>query len=306
MTPASAPAPATPANKQVLLQKLEGLRQIPTIPAVLAPLLRYLQQPVDQIDVQKVTDLLSQDKSLAAQCLQMANSPLFGRARDVQSLRAAVVSLGFHNVSDIAMSCGVLNMLPSSKSSLDPVVFWEHSLGCALVCRHLARTVNFGDPGKAYLAGLLHDLGIIVNLWVLPKEFGQAWEVGKSEGIPLDEAELRCFGFTHCESGRLLAERWQLSPELIEVVSFHHCPEKSGEHAGLTSLVQLADLLCRMGGLNYGYPEQRQISLMEQSGFACLLQQSASLKDFDWARLTFELDSYMEEVHSLVRAIYRT
>jgi hypothetical protein len=45
---------------------------------------------------------------------------------------------------------------------------------------------------------------------------------------------------------------------------------------------------------------------MEQSGFACLLQQSASLKDFDWARLTFELDSYMEEVHSLVRAIYRT
>ena len=129
------------APKQALLQRLEGLRQIPTIPAVLAPLLRYLQQPVEQIDVQKVTDLLSQDKSLAAQCLQMANSPLFGRARNVQSLRAAVVSLGFHHVSDIAMSCGVLNMLPCDKSSLDPVVFWEHSLGCALICRHLARKI---------------------------------------------------------------------------------------------------------------------------------------------------------------------
>jgi HD-like signal output (HDOD) protein len=296
---------AATATKQALLQRLEGLHQIPTIPAVLAPLLRYLQQPVEQIDVQKVTDLLSQDKSLAAQCLQMANSPLFGRSQNVQSLRGAVMSLGFRHVSDIAMSCGVLNMLPGDKTSLDPVVFWEHSLGCALVSRHIARKINFGDPGKAYLAGLLHDLGIIVNLWVLPKEFRVAWEMGKSEGIALHEAEQRTLGFTHCDSGRLLAERWTLAPELVDVISYHHSPEKSANH-GLVALVQLADLLCRMSGLNYGYVEERQVNLVEESGFGLLAQHSATLKDFDWARLTFELDSYMDEVHSLVRAIYRT
>jgi HD-like signal output (HDOD) protein len=297
---------AATATKQALLQRLEGLHQIPTIPAVLAPLLRYLQQPVEQLDVQKVTDLLSQDKSLAAQCLQMANSPLFGRAQNVPSLRAAVVSLGFRHVSDIAMSCGVLNMLPSDKTSLDPVVFWEHSLGCALVSRHIAHKVNFGDPGKAYLAGLLHDLGIIVNLWVLPKEFRTAWEKGKSEGIPLHEAEQITMGITHCESGRLLAERWALAPELLEVISYHHSPEKSADHAGLVALVQLADLLCRMSGLNYGYVEERQVNLEEESGFGLLARNVTALKDLDWARLTFELDSYMDEVHSLVRAIYRT
>jgi HD-like signal output (HDOD) protein len=297
---------AATATKQALLQRLEGLNQIPTIPAVLAPLLHYLQQPVEQLDVQKVTDLLSQDKSLAAQCLQMANSPLFGRAQNVQSLRGAVMSLGFRHVSDIAMSCGVLNMLPSDKTNLDPVVFWEHSLGCALVSRHIARKANFGDPGKAYLAGLLHDLGIIVNLWVLPKEFRMAWEKGKSEGIPLHEAEQITMGLTHCESGRLLAERWALAPELIEVISYHHTPEKSADHAGLVALVQLADLLCRMSGLNYGYVEERQVNLAEESGFGLLARHTTALKDLDWARLTFELDSYMDEVHSLVRAIYRT
>ncbi|MFZ0774306.1 MAG: HDOD domain-containing protein [Candidatus Sulfotelmatobacter sp.] len=297
---------AATLTKQVLMQRLEGLRQIPTIPAVLAPLLRYLQQPVEHLDVQKVTDLLSQDKSLAAQCLHLANSPLFGRSQNVQSLRGAVISLGFHHVSDIAMSCGVLNMLPGDKTSMDPVVFWEHSLGCALVCRRLARKINFADPGKAYLAGLLHDLGIIVNLWVLPKEFRTAWEIGKTEGIPLHEAEQRSLGFTHCDSGRLLAERWELAPDLIQVVSHHHSPEKATEHAGLVALVQLADLLCRMSGLNYGYVEERQVNLAQESGFALLAQYSTTLKDFDWARLTFELDSYMDEVHSLVRAIYRT
>jgi HD-like signal output (HDOD) protein len=201
-----------PLSKQLLLQRLGELRQIPTIPAVLAPLLRYLQQPIEQLDVQKVTDLLSQDKSLAAQCLQMANSPLFGRWQKVDSLRGAVVSLGFRHVSDIAMSCGVMNMLPGDKTSPDPVVFWEHSLGCALVCRTLARKINLSDPAKAYLAGLLHDIGIIVNLWVLPQEFRTAFEIAKNEGVPLHEAEQRSLGFTHCDSGRLLAENWGLAP----------------------------------------------------------------------------------------------
>jgi HD-like signal output (HDOD) protein len=290
----------------MLLQRMEGLRQIPTIPAVLAPLLRYLQQPIEQLDVQKVTGMLAQDKSLAAQCLQMANSPLFGRRQKVESLRAAVVSLGFHHVSDIAMTCGVLNMLPKDKSSLDPVVFWEHSLGCALVCRTLARKVNLHDPAKAYLAGLLHDLGIIVNLWVLPQEFRAAFELAKSEGIPLHEAEQRTLGFTHCESGRLLAEKWALSADLIEVVAHHHSPDGASEHAGLVGLVHVADLLCRVSGLNYGYVEERQVNLFEDAGFALLSHDSAALADFDCARLTFELDSYMDEVHSLVRAIYRT
>src|SRR5436189_3314771 len=115
------------AVKAVLVNRLDALQQIPTIPAVLAPLLRYLEQPIEQLDVQKVTDMIAQDKSLAMQCLQMANSPLFGRWQKVDSLRGAIVGLGFQRVSDIAMSCGVLNMMPRNVGDLDPVVFWEHS-----------------------------------------------------------------------------------------------------------------------------------------------------------------------------------
>jgi len=204
------------------------------------------------------------------------------------------------------MSCGVMHMLPGDKNGLDPVVFWEHSLGCALVCRTLARKISLNDPAKAYLAGLLHDIGIIVNLWVLPKEFRSAYEIAKTEGIPLDEAEQRSLGFTHCESGRLLAENWALSPDLLEVVRYHHSPEKSEHDIALVALVHVADLLCRMSGLNYGYVEQRQVNLFEDPGFELLTRESPSLQDLDWARLTFELDSYMDEVHGLVRAIYRT
>jgi HD-like signal output (HDOD) protein len=295
---------ATPAGRELLLRRVADLRKIPTIPAVLAPLLSYLQQPVESLDIQTVIDFLAQDKSLAAQCLQMANSPLFGRWQRIESLRAAVINLGIHHVSDIAMSCSVLNMLPQ-KSGLDAVVFWEHSLGCALICRRLAREIKLADPAKAYLAGLLHDLGIVVNLWLLPLEFRWAFEIARAEGIPLHEAEQRTLGFTHCESGRLLGESWGLAPELIEVLSWHHSPQESGRDRELVALVHIADLLCRMGGLDYGYAEKRQVSLFDDPGFALLAEDSKSLKKFDWARLTFEIDSYMDEVHGLVRAIYR-
>ena len=288
-----------------LLHKLEGLQHIPTIPAVLAPLLRYFEQPLEDLDVQKVTDMIAQDKSLAAQCLQMANSPLFGRWQKIDSLRGAILGLGFQRVSDIAMSCGVLNLTPKD-TGIDPVVFWEHSLGCALVARHFARKISYSDPGKAYLAGLLHDLGIIVNLWMLPKEFRVAYDFARAQGIPLCEAEKAKLGFTHCESGRLLADQWELSTDLREVVSLHHSAPESHDHAGLIALVELSDLLCRMSGLSYGYSENREVNLLEQTSFAVLSRECPQLKNFDWARLTFELDSYMDEVHSLVHAIYRT
>jgi len=292
-------------KKASLLARIESLKQIPTIPAVLGPLLRYLEQPVEDLDVQKVTDMIAQDKSLAAQCLQMSNSALFGNWQKIESLRGAVVALGFQRVADIAMSCGVLRLTPTDCSGIDPVVFWEHSLGCALVCRQFARKISCVDPGKAYLAGLLHDLGIIANLWALPQEFGAAYELARRERIPLHEAELQTLGFDHCDSGRVLADRWELSPELREVVSSHHSLEEPKEHAGLVAVVELSDLLCRMTRLNYGFIEAREVSLLEQRGFAVLAKQCKSLATFDWARLTFELDSYMDEVHALVHAIYR-
>lgn len=293
------------AKKATLLKTLDGLEKIPTIPAVLAPLLNYLQEPADSIDMQKVADLISRDESLAAQCLRMANSPLFGHAKKMDSLRGAVLGLGFERISTIAMSCGILNILPRDRG-IDPAAFWEHSLGCALVSRHFASKISFPDPAKAYLAGLLHDLGFVINLLVLPGEFRAAYEFAREAGVPLHEAEQSMLGFTHCDSGRWLAERWQLAPELIEVVGLHHSPQEPRAHAGLVALVEVSDQLCRVGGLNYGYIEKREVNFSGQNAVAVLAQQCHELNDFDWARLTFELDSRMDEVRSLVHAIYRS
>jgi len=291
--------------KQVLLERLAGMDKMPSVPVVLTPLLRYLEKPLEQLEIQKVVDLISQDKSLVAQCIHMANSPLFGRYQTVDSVRGAVVALGMQRMRDIATSCCVLTLLPSSHAGIDPLVFWEHSFGCALVCRQFANKIGFKDPGKAYLAGLLHDIGIVVNLWILPTEFRSAMELARREGIPLHEAEAATLGITHCESGRILAERWNFMPDVVEVVSWHHDVPRATAYCDLVALISISDLLCRMSGLGHGHTEKREVNLLEAPGFELLLQSCSSLKDFDWARFTFELEAYMDEVHRLVNLLYR-
>jgi len=291
-------------HSEQLLQRLEKLEEMPTIPVVLAPLLRYLEQPLDTLEVQQVVDLISQDKSLAAQCLHMANSPLYGRWQNVDSIRSAVVALGLQRMRDIAVSCSVLKLIPKDKAKLDPMVFWEHSLGCALVSRQFARRIGFDDPGKAYLAGLLHDVGIVAELSVLPDEFQVALEVARTERIPLHEAEIRTLGFSHCDAGKVVAERWHLSSDLLVVLGWHHDPQGAEQNRDLVALVSLSDLLCRMCGLGHGYIEERQVNFLDEPGFAVLIEECPPLKDFDWARFTFELEAYMEEVHRLVGVLY--
>ena len=295
---------STAPTKQALLKRLSEVDRMPSLPVVVAPLLRYLEQPVDSLDMQKVVSLLSQDKSLTAQALHMANIPLFGFYQRIDSLRGAVVGLGFQRIREIVVSCSLLKLTPLNAANINPVVFWEHSLGCALVSRHFARKINFPQIEKAYLAGLLHDLGVLANLWLAPNEFAVAFEQARTHGIPIHEAEDSVLGIAHPQTGRRLAEHWSLNPDLVEVVAYHHNAPLASLYKPLVSLVSLSDLLCRMADLGYGYHELRQINFREEPAFKVLLEECPVLETFDWARFTFELEGYLDEVRRLVRQLY--
>ena len=71
-----------------------GNNSIPIIPAILQSLLAELNQPPEQVNMLRVADLVGRDESLAAQCLRMANSPLFGRGTPTVSMRGAVRTFG--------------------------------------------------------------------------------------------------------------------------------------------------------------------------------------------------------------------
>jgi HD-like signal output (HDOD) protein len=286
-----------------LFQKLQSARELPTLPAVLMPLLRYLERPLDSQDVHEIVKLIAKDESLAARCLQIANSPLFGCSREVESIQAAVVALGLERIHQIAVSCSFLKLLPSMHD-VSPSVFWAHSLGCALVAREFAIKIGFADPGKAYAAGLLHDVGVIALLSVAPEEFATALRLARSERIALHDAEQTELGINNEEAGRIVAEVWHLPPDIREVIAHHHTPEQAAESHALVSIVGFSDLLCRLNGIGYGFAEDHQTNFAEDPAFLGLAGQFAALQPFDLARFTFETESVLDEVRSVVTQVY--
>jgi hypothetical protein len=60
---------------------------------------------------------------------------------------------------------------------------------------------GFEDPESTYVVGVIHDIGYVVNMLVLPNETGAVLQRAKLEGTFAAEVEYTELGFTHCQSG---------------------------------------------------------------------------------------------------------
>ncbi len=289
---------------EAIRERVQQIETMPAIPAVFLPLLKLLSGSEEDLELNEVVRLVSYDHTIAAQCLRMAASPLFGLAQPPKSIKGAVISLGLRRVETILLTCCLGQAFPAKNWVLDPAISWRHSLGCAMVCRKFSEKLASADAEKAYMAGLLHDVGFMVNCLAFPKEFAAAMKRACQEEIPLGEAEHATMGFTHCETGRALAEKWKLDDDVIEVIANHHTVEHSQKAQPLVALVHLSDLLCRMRGLGYGYYERQKVDLISDPAWAILLREHRDLEGVDLVRFTFELDEAVAEIQTLVSTIF--
>lgn len=299
----SEPAAANRALMRALNGRDDLLASIPAMSSVLQELMDELNQPADQVNLLQLAELISRDESLAAQCLRMANSPLFGRGPATDSLRGAVRTLGLARIADIAISCSLMRIVPNFKKALDPGVFWQHSLASAIMARKLARAVGFGDPEKAYLGGLLHDLGYIVNLVLFSEQTAAAIEKARQEGLFMGDVEYLQLGFTHCQTGEILARKWNLPEVLVEVILCHHDVPTARLNPALTAIVALADRLSRASNLGLGFIEAGLDPVQSELEWSILIEHCPLAVDMRWTDFVKDSESYIEEIRSLVAAI---
>ncbi len=303
----SQPNYSQPAAQNTVLQKAfesrgDLLKSIPSVPAILQSLIGEVSQDPEKVDLNRVADLIGRDKSIAAQCLRLANSPLYGRGTHTDSVRGAVRSLGIAHIRDIAVST-MMMQIGGAQKGLNPVVFWEHSLATAIVSRKLARAVGFDDPEKAYLAGLLHDLGYVVNMVLFPKEEKAALESALQTGEFLGFSEYETLGFTHCQSGEVLARFWNFSSDLVEVILCHHSAEAARINPALVAIVSLSDRLCRSAALGVGYLEASDPALSWGPDWQILVQKTPYASQMKWHDFVKDAGEYMTEVKDLVKAM---
>ena len=294
------------ATLQTQLQaQIKKLDAISTAPAIMVPLLEMMRLPSDNIRIEKVVELVSCDGAIAAQCLRLANSPLYGRY-ETETVRSAVMALGLERVRSMLLGLCVNRVIPRDKWVLDPEAFWRHSLGCALITQRMAQKIEYADlpEKKAYLAGLLHDLGFLVNSVLYTEKFRECLGRATLEHAPLHAIEEQVLGFSHCDTGQILCEHWGLSKELSAAAGCHHDVSRLPSAGPLACLVHLSDLLCRMRYLGYGYEEVMGVDLGGDAAWQALIIAYPALNRIDLVRFTLDIDGAMEKIVATVDSVF--
>lgn len=204
------------------------------------------------VTAKQVAALVNQEPALCGRVLRVANSAYYGQSRAVSSVDRAMLVLGLDAVRGIAAAACMDRAVPRGTSDLlvDTNALLQHSLATATAAELLAKKHRPALAADAFIAGLLHNLGVIVQSHLDRPGIQSIVDLRKSEDtrdIRVLERELNMLGHEECIA--VILETWQLPLALIDAARHHHNPMgASGSGRELASLINLGATLSLVSG----------------------------------------------------------
>lgn len=231
---------------------LARIKEVPELPVTPMRVLRIANDP--EAGIADLMRTIEYDPGLTSNVLRLANSAYFAGPRSISSLREAGVRLGAQRIAQLVLASVVSPMarLPVRGYDLPAGQLLDHLIATAVGVEELARALKIQMPPHTFTAALLHDIGKIVLGTFAAIDAAPIARLAIEEGIPFDEAEARILGIDHPETGALLLESWQLPPEIVEVVRWHHQPHRVTRDRLSADLVHVAVNLSMESGIGTG------------------------------------------------------
>ncbi len=233
---------------------------LPTLPDVVFQLHAALDD--DLVGDARIADIVDRDPAIAARLLRVSNSALLNRGDEVTTVLNAVKRLGIRQIRSICLVVAVVKSFRYSESAFDHRHFWEHSAAVGRLAQTLSRhaanrgSVNHED---VYVAGLLHDVGLLMLDQFFPERFKEILEVRALSGDPLWECEELVIGMDHGEVGGLLLGRWSLPKSTVKCVSAHHSSNIADDQFQTAcTVVRAADVICNCHGVGLEFEESTE------------------------------------------------
>lgn len=228
---------------------------VPSLPVVATRILNITANGTSSLeDLKKV---ISMDQAFSSRLLKVANSPYYRASNTVSDISDAIIRIGFTTVQALVFAISLRDLRRSSNKT--DVALWEHSLAVSVASGLIARDLGLIPSGEAFIYGLLHDIGKVVMNLSRKKEYAEVIRLVQQEGIPFVEAENTILGFDHADTGKYVAQQWNLPDDMVFAIANHHEPDvlASGESSDLkkkTIIVKAADSLCAslQIGLSHG------------------------------------------------------
>ena len=170
---------------------------------------------------EKFSVAIKKDACLTARFLKIANSPIYRQWNDFIDLRRMLIVLGMRNVHKIIITSCLQQFFSEFTKSADNGLHhtWLRSLICAHLAEKFADLTGYAKPEEAYLAGILHQIGILLLL-VNYKENYQTVLDRYYDVENFCELERNNYGIDHCEIGSVLIESWNLDSLLADAIHF--------------------------------------------------------------------------------------
>ncbi len=234
-----------------ILRRVNG-SDISTIKSVVSGIVRIINDPKSSArDLKTIIDI---DPPLTARVLKLANSAFYSPRCRISDILQAVMFIGFDALKELMLSQKVCRLFKSTEAfeGYSRAALWKHSITVALMAKTICRR-EFGEKGEAaYVAGLLHEIGIIIEDQVIQTEFQTALRLSRERQIDLFRAEKEVLGIHHATIGKAMAEDWNLPISLAAAIGYHHHPETApADQQRLVSLLYVADHICRQNEIGY-------------------------------------------------------
>lgn len=230
---------------------LAAANRMPFLPLAFQQSLALFAAEGDDVSVAKLAAVIEQDVVMTGNLIAIANSVVYGRTVSVCSLRQAIARIGIAKTRNAILGFSVLRSFRAVKfpSKWSLARFNEHSLATAVFADLLVQKVRTEDAEWAFLAGLLHDIGLLLIATGLPED---AQKITDATGdYQLAEREREVLGFTHFEIGAALMSRWGC-PTIVQEASLF-CQFNTFQFENPSSLgmaVKLASMLADASGMS--------------------------------------------------------
>ncbi len=237
-----------------ILEMLGEHGDLPPLPDIVFKLQKMIRDP--RTNAKTIAGLIEMDPVLAGRILKLSNSVYYSRATTpVTSLPVAITKIGFNMLIKLVYSLKVTKAF-SDSTLIDNDAFWRHCLAAAIFTQSLSRRIraHVEEQDIAYLAGLMHDIGIIVFGYLIPEEYGSFIEGIADEEKPLEVMEKETFGIDHAELGAMFVETWWDVDQRISIsIRQHHFPflGEGGERQ-CEQMVHIANGVCNNVGITNG------------------------------------------------------
>ena len=236
-------------NEQIVQEAIGEISHIATLPEITMKIVELVEDP--KSTAQDLHNLISNDPALCSRVLKVVNSSFYGLPGQIASINRAIVMLGLNAVKNIAIAASLAKLFRGGQLTPDFSArnLWEHSIATATTAKLIADKLGFGLSDEAFLAGLMHDIGVMVEMQFDRNKLIDVLDRARPgpDGAPtgdMIEAEQEIFGADHQQFGAGLCAKWKFPSTLVSVTKFHHDPLSApSEHKAIVCITYVAERL---------------------------------------------------------------